>query len=414
MKKNWLFIAMMGLIVAPVSAQNFEYSSGKVIDLDFNGDLTVRRDDGTGPYDGSDYYYDASGAAVSQPVAYVSGNKMSVDVQLSYDCDHAPDSLFIRAWGPDSFEFLPAAAYLSGSPGSFVFTRNDYEINVPFTPNQVGYFRPFVLHWEYSLDGVYWFSADSTANTVWVVKDNPMSETSNFRYWETVYEISCKNAVGMSTEGDIIDAVWSEYLDHVVLNYNGDSLFYYKDMGSPNVTLASLLKYRDAECFTFTQLFLATMKIQGISKTGNYLNITPNTVTKCGRTVNRFLVKSWTFGTPSATTECPDLPYKNKYTSLLNPAHTAYAFTSADVTDATGLPGMCNPNPSSYFNNHQIAYVNGMYYDPNLGVAYPTLEAYTAAGIDAWSARYNSGGQTHALFTPDLSITSFSTYYTTY
>jgi hypothetical protein len=211
----------------------------------------------------------------------------------------------------------------------------------------------------------------------------------------------------MSLDTAIISHVWTEFLDHVVLNYNGDSLFYYKIMNSPNVTLSSLLKFRDAECYTFAQLFLAAIKIQGVVRTNQYVYITPINNTVCGHTVNRFLVKDWNFGTASAAGTCPQFPWKNTYNTLLPAPYNAYSFVTADVTDMTGIPGSCTANPSSYFNNHQIVKLDGLYYDACYGATFPNLGAIKYAAFSGWSYRI-TGTPTQCFFTNDMTQSDLS------
>lgn len=142
--------------------------------------------------------------------------------------------------------------------------------------------------------------------------------------------------------------------------------------------------------------------------------ITPINNIVCGYTVNRFIVKDWTFNTPSAAGECPSFPYKNTYTTLLPFPYTAYNFLTEDVSDAMGIPGQNSPNPSSYFNNHQIAYIDGKYYDACYGVTFDSFADIPYDAFDGWGYRYNSGGVTHALFTDDLDLSSLQSIITTF
>jgi len=43
---------------------------------------------------------------------------------------------------------------------------------------------------------------------------------------------------------------------------------------------------------------------------------------------------------------------------------------SPEVTDQSGLAGQNNDNPSSDFNNHQLVFYRGKFYDPSYGVMY--------------------------------------------
>lgn len=249
---------------------------------------------------------------------------------------------------------------------------------------------------------------------MYVTRGAPQAESGSYKWFQTVFDLSCRNAQYETTDTGIISKVWNEFVDHVVLNYKDDSLFYYKIMNSPWTSLGNLLKYKDAECYTFAQLFLASIKIQGVVRTNNYVYITPINNIVCGNTVNRFIVKNWTFGTPSASAECPSFPYKNTYTTLLPPPWDAYNFVTEDVSDQPGIYGSCNIRPASYFNNHQIAKIDGVYYDACYGVTFNVLTDIKGAAFDGWGYRYTSSGTTHALFTDDMSLSDLSETITTF
>ncbi|HYG51269.1 MAG TPA: hypothetical protein VD905_10220 [Flavobacteriales bacterium] len=406
---------LLAWVLSPLCAnsQNFNYSNVDLVSVTFSGgNLTIKKDNGTGPYGTPQF----TAAGNEYPVAYVSGNAPTVAASFTFDCANAPDSMWIRGTGSDAMDF--AAKKVVVGPPSGTIHNLSYPTTAgshAFTASIVRFFKPFTIDWEFSFDGITWHTAGTSENTLYVVRDTPQPETSQFKWFHTVYDLSCRNAQYESTDTAIISHVWSEFLDHVVLNWEDDSLFYYKIMNSPNVTLASLLANKDAECYTFAQLFLAAIKIQGVVRTNNYVYITPINNTVCGNTVNRFIVKNWTFGTPSAASECPDFPYKNTYTfTTLPPPYTAYVWDTYDISDAVGIPGSCTKNPSSYFNNHQIVKLDGVYYDACYGVTFPNLAAIEYAAFDGYSYRYTSGFTTHALFTTDLTQSDLSETITTW
>jgi hypothetical protein len=398
---------------ASLLAQDFVYSNLSIVSLTFSGgNLTIRRDDGTGAYTAPQW----TTAAVKSPVAYVSGNAPKVAGVFTIDCPNVPDSVYLRGNASDAITFAATKVQVLPSAGTV------HNINYPattgshvFSSGIVRFFKPFAIAWEISFDnGTTWKPVGTTNNTLYVTRSAPQPETSEFKYFHTVYDLSCRNAQGMSLDTAIISHVWSEFLDHVVLNCDDDSLFYYKTMNSPNVNLAALLKYRDAECYTFAQLFLASIKIQGVVRTNQYVYITPINNTVCGHTVNRFIVKNWTFGTPSAAGTCPQFPYKNTYTTLLPPPYDHYTFITADVTDATGIPGSCTANPSSYFNNHQITKIDGVYYDACYGATFPNLAAIKYAAFDGWSYRITTTSPIQCFFTTDMTQSDLSETITTW
>lgn len=399
------------------SAQDFTYSNVNIVSATFSGgNLNIRRDDGTGIYAAPQW---AAASTIQSPVAYVSGNAPTISGAFTITCANVPDSIFVRGTASDAISFSAKKVIVAAAAGTtHNFTYPATLGSHVFTAAIVRFFKPFTINWEVSFDnGTTWRAIGATNNTLYVTRSTPQPEGTEFKWFHTVFDLSCRNAQYMSLDTAIISHVWSEFTDHVVLNYNDDSLFYYKIMNSPNTTLSTLLKYRDAECYTFAQLFLSSIKIQGVVRTNDYVYITPINNTVCGHTVNRFIVKNWAFGTPSATATCPAFPYKNTYvtaTGTMPPPYTAYVFTTSDVTDLAGIPGSCNIRPASYFNNHQIAKVDGVYYDACYGVTFPALTAIKTTAFSGWSFRYTVGSNTEAYFTTDMSQSDLSETITTY
>jgi hypothetical protein len=415
MKKTLIsLLASLLLIPFTSSAQDFTYSNIHVVSATFSaGNLTIRKDDGTGSYTAPQWL---STAATQSPVAYVSGAAPTVSAAFTITCATVPSTIFVRAFGSDSINFPATSVTVAGSATTtHNFTYPATAGSQVFAAAIVRFFKPYTINWEVSLDGgTTWKAVGSTNNTLYVTRSAPQPETTQFKYFHTVYDLSCRNAQYQSTDTSIIHAVWNEFTDHVVLNYNGDSLFYYKAMNSPNTSLATLLQFRDAECYTFAQLFLASIKIQGVVRTNNYCYITPINNMVCGNAVNRFLVKNWTFGTPSASATCPAFPYMNTYTTLMLPPYTSYNFITADVTDQTGLPGSCTANPASFFNNHQITKIDGVYYDACYGVTFNLLTDIKTAAFSGWGYRTTIGGTTNCYFTNDMTQSDLSETITTW
>jgi len=402
------------IAVSYVYAQDFSYSSVSAEQATFTGgNLPIRRDEG-GTFYGTPHWI--SGAENQVPVAYVSGSTARVNAHFKFTCENAPDSIMVRGIGPDGFDFEPrTVAVEEEAPGEYSFYYPSTYASTEFTAGESDFYKPFTIGWDVSFnDGEDWRNADSTRNSVYVTRDNPQSEAGHFKWYHSVYDISCRNADGWSTDEEIIAAVWDEYTDQVVLNYKDDSLHYYSPKNTYFTNLGGLLENRNAQCYTFAQLFLATIKIQGVVRTNNYVYITPVYSTTCGGySVNRFLVKDWDFGTPTGS-GCEAYPYENSYTSLLPYPYTDYNFITADVTDQTGIPGQCSDNPSSYFNNHQIALIDGVYYDACYGVTFESLEDIPYDAFDGWGFRYTSGGVTYARFTNDMDATELSQSITTF
>jgi len=410
-------LSVFVLLTLNTFAQDFTYSNISIVSATFSGgNLNIRKDDGTGSYTAPQW---TAAGTTQSPVAYVSGLAPTVAGAFTITCASVPDSVFVRGSASDGINFIAKKVIVAASATT---THNFlYPATVGshiFTASIVRFFKPFTINWEVSFDnGTTWRAIGATNNTLYVTRSTPQAEGTDYKWYHTVFDLSCRNAQYQSLDTAIISHVWSEFVDHVVLNYNDDSLFYYKIMNSPNVTLGSLLKFRDAECYTFAQLFLSSIKIQGVVRTNDYVYITPINNTVCGHTVNRFIVKDWSFGTPSATAACPAFPYKNTYVTSVGtmpPPYTAYVFTTSDVTDMVGIPGSCNVRPASYFNNHQIAKLDGVYYDACYGVTFPALGAIKTAAFSGWSYRFTVGANTEAYFSNDMSQSDLSETITTF
>lgn len=406
MKKN--LTALTGLLFISMAciSQNFTYSTVAIKTVTYSGGLTIQKDDGSGAYGTPQW---STTNTVNFPVAYVSGKKATAAATFSLTCSAAPAYVYIKGVGPESIEFPSTKINITSGSSPYSISYPATAASKAFETGVVRFFKPFSVIWQVSFDdGTTWRDIGGTANTLYVTQNTPMAEFSNtdanFKWFHTVLDISCRNANKKSTETDIIASVWSEFTDHIVLNYNGDSLFYYKTMNTPYVTLASLLKYKNAECYTFAQLFLSLIKIQGIDKQNNYIYIEADGSSVCsGASVDRFLVKDWIFGTASGT--CPDFPYENSYSTLIPSPYTAYKFSQADVKDGLGIPGSCNQNPASFFNNHQISKINGVYYDACYGVTFNKISDIKNQAFSGWSYRYSGNdGLTHACFTKDMSM----------
>ncbi len=402
MKKKLCSLASLVLLPFAAFCQNFNYTNVALKTVTFSDGLTIQKDDGTGAYISPQW---SSANTAQAPAAYVSGKAPIVSSTFSLTCSTAPDFVWIKGLGPESIEF-PSTKVAVGTTSAHTITYPATAGSKVFTSSIVRFFKPFTINWQISFDnGITWKSAGASANTLYVTKTTPQSAAGSFKWYHTVFDISCRNAQTKSAENDIISSVWNEFTDHIVLNWNNDSLFYYKTMNSPNVTLGALLKYRDAECYTFAQLFLSLIKIQGIVRTNNYIYIEADGSNVCnGYQVDRFLVKDWIFGTPTSTA-CQDFPYENTYTTLIPSPYTAYKFIKSDVKDGAGIPGSCTKNPSSFFNNHQISKIDGVYYDACYGVTFNKITDIKTAAFSGWSYRYTDGsGVIHTFITKDMDM----------
>jgi hypothetical protein len=406
MMKALVFLCLCCLAIN-VSAQDFQYNF-KATEVKFSGtgSISIKHDSLATAYSTAHW----RNTGLREPAGWSSGSTMNATANFEFFCAKAPDSISIRGLGNDTINFPMRTVKLLPGTGMYTCTYPVAVASKSFANGVVNYYAPFNIYWEISFDkGLTWYRADTTDHKIYVTKSAPMIETTNFKHFHTVLELSCKNAKGQTTDTGIISKCWSEFTDQIVLNHKGDSLHYYKNYLTSNTQLPLLLRHRTAQCYTFAQLFAALIKIQGVNKTSNYVFITPRAVASpCGGTINRFLVKNWSFIKKSDSSACPSFPYKNVGTTLTS---SGYTHTSADVIDQTGIPGSCNSNPTSFFNNHQICKFDGVYYDACYGVKFSSLSDIKTKAFDAWGVQLSTGTWN---FTDDLSRADLSETITTW
>ncbi|MFI5172803.1 MAG: hypothetical protein ACHQFW_10455 [Chitinophagales bacterium] len=378
MLKN-LYPVLLILTTLSLHSQNFEYTA-QLKTVTFSGDemYMLREDDNTGYIDDAVHWADDG---TMNPAAFASGSSPEALATIQFICANSPSEIYVRGTGPEGIDFPSQAAIVAGD----ILTYGNNAADQTFEADKARYFENFTITWEFSFDEITWHPAGTSMCTVYVTWHNPKPENagSGYKYYLTLFDLACKNADGATTEDEIIDMIWEDFADHNVLRADGVPMGYYKELFSPNVTLPNLIKYADGECYTWAQLFLALLKIHGFSQPNNYMNITADySSTGCG-SISRFLVKTWTFGTPSF--DCTDMPYVNVYSPDYYDADTAYLYDYAEVTDEIGVMGQTAPNPASSFGNHQIAIVNDIYYDASYGVIYLNFEDIKYGGLSGWS-----------------------------
>lgn len=214
--------------------------------------------------------------------------------------------------------------------------------------------------------GTTWAAISSTKHTVYVTLADPASSLSSSSYFESLFEIGCREANGLSgsatdatVKGTVTDAIFGDFANRNVKRVDGTQLTYYHSYLTDVTTTAGLLSGGDGQCGSWASFFLDIRKAQGISDTNDYVLFQP--IAGDG-----FIVNNWLFAATgnSGNTSYPylNLPSVSLITAI------SYTWAYSEVNDAVGIPGEGNSNPAALFNNHQMAYVNSQYYDPSYGI----------------------------------------------
>jgi hypothetical protein len=291
-------------------------------------------------------------------------------------------SLKFKATGSDGIS-IPATAGTVGGDGMTVTMSPTASTTA--LPSTIKYYNKadstaFTLNWSISVDGgTTWSAINSTKHTVYVTLAAPASTLSSSNYFESLFEIGCREANGMSgsatdptVKGAVTDAIFGDFASRNVKRVDGTQLTYYNSYLTDVTTTAGLLSGGDGQCGSWTSLFLDIRKAQGISDTNDYVLFNPINPTTVDVNHKGFIVNYWNFS-GSGNSGDSDYPYLNLPNLTSFTTASSYNWLYAEVTDAPGIPGQGTPNPASFFNNHQMAYVNGQYYDPSYGIKHPTV-----------------------------------------
>jgi len=281
-------------------------------------------------------------------------------------------------------------------------------------PSTVAFINPLIITWEVSSDGGdTWTSAGTSSNRVYVVLHVPFSPV------ESVLNLSCTWATGLSSDADIMAAIWSHLsgANEIIRrkpvdgynNPDGVQITYWIPPGSPQTSvgqsIAEMLTnpYGRGSCIAWSELFQylgAVQGIQGIS----LVDIFPKTPGDSG-----FLIKQWNFGKHIRTGQngicdttatgddvqilavgqaSPDAPCigpgpngtldttsanDDVIADGMNVGNSFPYFVygdnapNGDVADQFGVPGQGNPNPPGGFLTHTIVDYNNKFYDPSYG-----------------------------------------------
>ena len=360
--------------------------------LTFGAKLTVIQDYGV-PYSGPDWQDDNDDGDASDagehrfPVAYVTGQYGRVaSIEFIVGPSDFPQGATVVR-GTDSL----GAVYETDqvSVGGNVLTATNMLATQPF-PTQVRYFGDdiggaYVIAWEISGDtGATWHPAGQSDNRLFLLLGYPSGPFATL--YETVAWISCRGASGASTGAQVYAGSWCRFAGLSITRkpidgYNlldGAALRYWATI-TPNHTLGGLLAdlgWHDGACCAWAQFLIACGNIHGIWS--DYVMVTADEGVNPG--ADGFLVKSWTFLTPSGSGRFPYL-------------------IDTDVLDGDGLPGQNNEEPvAQAFLNHFVARRIGSIYDPSYGAGpFATENDHENAAIDGitsgWWAKQKDLGQ---------------------
>jgi hypothetical protein len=239
------------------------------------------------------------------------------------------------------------------SPSSQDVQASQLTSDVPL-PNCVDCVDPFETAWEMNPAGQGWGSAGTTSNVLYVVLADPANGRPAF--W-TLLDVSCRAAALQTTDTGVISAVYVPLIlrqrirrkhDDKLLTYWGTTPNFDQTKAESTPQLL-LVDNASGQCGSWANFLLDMYQVHGITR-GRKIVLARTKHNVMGTGAIGFLVKSWTFNTPPASSP-------NNWT------HTLYYQCALKQ----GAPGQGNDYPPPWFRNHYIVWIDNLYYDPSYG-----------------------------------------------
>jgi len=232
----------------------------------------------------------------------------------------------------------------------------------------------FQLDWHVKVGTSNWAKIGSTKHTVYVTLAAPETTAAGLMR-ETLFNIGCRKAKGLSDEAQAVNAIYDEFTDQEVFKVKPSSgelsatkMTYW---GTSSITPAGtheLLLTENGTCETWSKFFTDVLRAQGIK----------------GVTVQQILP-----GLTKSRVEMEDL-HKVDFPSLPKPSITKTSTWVAvkncvggpsgqidgwfnPNTSPTGIAGQGMPTPAvKIFNGHAVVLFGGKLFDPSYGA--PTIQ----------------------------------------
>jgi hypothetical protein len=136
-----------------------------------------------------------------------------------------------------------------------------------------------------------------------------------------------------------------------------------------------LLVRQTGNCVAFTKLFITQLAEQGIVSQNNFIKLASSVENE------KLFVANWHdnfdggpgTSNPRAGYMYVNIPEDNLMGINDLTQRWQYQWQSAEVLDHYGISGQNNDNPAKLFDNHVIAKIDNMYYDPSYGKAYANV-----------------------------------------
>lgn len=367
----------------------------EVKEVEFHGNQTVKKDDGSGDYEGVDWRdvsNPSDGDAEDQgdqkwPVCYIKGDTIGVTAKLK--CP-GPNGMSVRVRAKAKGSKLKSVAEdeLIIGPSSSITISNG-EINVPLIEgaspingSMVNYIENMQMTWELSVDGgANWHEVGKSKHPFYALYGQPIQAE---KLYHTVLHLACSKP-GAATWNQVVENVWANFSGPGnVKAWNASSrafdvsLQYYREniiQQNAATTTEGLLTEQNGQCFAWMKLFLDCLKIHG-EPTSRAIQV--NAGADDGDFI--LIIKNWILAEGSPQPSRINFPTDFPDTSCSN-GNAQYGNWISD----TGILGQNTGTPYvKVFGGHAIAQYGSTYYDPSYGVTYVSEQDFENKSIDGY------------------------------
>ena len=256
-----------------------------------------------------------TGTIQSSPALYASGNRVQTTTGFKV-ANYGSFPVVVK--GEASGGITSFTLWGTNSPNGPNWTI-DTIADKPLATNMVDFYNPMTIKWSYAAattnQPLKFAYAGTSTNKIYVSLREPTADTLTL----TTVHIACANAVGMSADSNIVQAIWQNFSSLNVKRQSDGSILGYWLTPDPQGggDSFSLILYSDGTCGSWANLFLDAQKVHNIIGSTN-----------------------WGIYPPSGFQE---------------------------IGIYTNLPAQGNPNPPARFIDHNVVEWSGAIYDPSYG-----------------------------------------------
>jgi hypothetical protein len=333
---------------------------------------------------------------VNDPVAYVKGNTMRVNV--TFDVINPPPNpvsgVTIEGVIANLGAFKKTGVTI---PSSGTLSITDVDLDAPLPSTGTKFYNPMTIEWRHMPDGNSCPSCTtdgSTQHKVYVTFATPIVSP----VFLTSLHLAVSND-GATTQQEVFDKTWAHFTTGQVETWQQDLLTYYgADFNNTAICLPGddgvdlmTSTNRAGQCTCFAELLLGALRVNGIGETGPVSAVRQRVVPSGAAGM---LVFNWNYNGSGSNT-APFAWSMDFPTSLLGemqPEPTGGVY--AEVTNVAGIPGQNIPTPQEkVFGNHVFVKTTGIaggpYFDPSYGVFYADEADFETKAIKGWAATHD-------------------------